>query len=146
MKSSISMLAALGLSLISGGAAHANDKMTINWTNWKSQTVYLNNWTCSPSGACTFPSQINSGQTVAIIVKPSDSNATVRQLAVEYGFFKNFVEHSCQVHVYVTKNSAGQCQAGAPYMTKPKGSPYCEVTLTSVNDITCDYTYTARIQ
>lgn len=129
------------------GTAKAADTMTINWQNNTGTTIYLNKWSCQPSGACTFPSTIGAGQTGVLIVKPSDSNATVRQIIMEFGYFnKSFQEQTCQIHADVTKLSQGNYQAGAPYMNKTKGNPSCFVYITQKDNTSGNYSYYAAMQ
>lgn len=145
------LLAALGFAT----AVAAQDKITFNLTNSTGRTISKLSSSCSPSGStCSIPTSISNG-TTGVITITSVLGAGVGPLMIaRYGYTSGGTTYSCQLTVRATKSNSNPnvCTGSSASFLKTDGTasaPTCgpnPPTLTSANNSTCTYVYSATMQ
>ena len=145
------LLAAIGLAT----AAQAADTITFNFTNSTGRTISKLSSSCLPSGStCSIPSSISNGTAGAITITSVHGAGVGPQMIARYGYSSGGTTYSCQLTVSATKSNVDPnvCTGSSASFLKTGGTasaPTCSPnppTLTSANNNTCTYVYSATMQ
>lgn len=128
---------------------HANDTITINWTNSTGFGMgrdFTAAYNACNGGTCTIPHDINSG-TTGVLTHTAASTQYIRTIYARYYYIDNLVRKSCQLQVTAygpdSVNPGPGCQ-GDPTVSFLKGSgtgssPSCGTISVQKNNFTCTY-------
>ena len=145
------LLAAIALAT----AAQAADTITFKLTNSTGRVINKLSSSCTPAGStCSIPTSISNGTTGTITITSVHGAGVGPLMIARYGYTSSGTTYSCQLQVSATKSNTDPnvCTGSSASFLKTDGTasaPTCSPnppTLTSANNNTCTYVYSATMQ
>lgn len=130
--------------------AHANDTITINWTNSTGFGMgrdFTAAYNACNGGTCTIPHDINAG-TTGVLTHTAASTQYIRTMSTRFYYMDGLTRKSCQlvVSAYGPNSTfpGPGCEGKSITFSKGNGtgtSPSCQWALVSENPATCTYVF-----